>query len=191
VAFHRGTCRGRRSYNAITWYFPQYGQKFNPHAYINACTGRYSMPRTHLVSCADVTVDDAGETASSVLVVAMSCEQATTTIAALPVASYLTPDGEAGGDRRQRDRRPAARQVDRGREAGDSLLNHGADVLAELSALALRDGEAVDELVDRAVENVGGEASHGPPTGQTSDYFRTYQLTTAPPLPSENALCEP
>src|SRR5271157_5255980 len=25
VAFHLGSCRGRRSYNALEWYFPKYG----------------------------------------------------------------------------------------------------------------------------------------------------------------------
>lgn len=41
VLFQRGTCRGRFAYNAIEWYFPQHGEHFNAHAYINACTGEY------------------------------------------------------------------------------------------------------------------------------------------------------
>ncbi len=41
VLFQLGSCRGRRAYDAIEWYFPQHGQHFNPHRYINACTGTY------------------------------------------------------------------------------------------------------------------------------------------------------
>ena len=41
VLFQLGSCRGRRAYDAIEWYFPQHGQHFNPHQYINACTGTY------------------------------------------------------------------------------------------------------------------------------------------------------
>jgi hypothetical protein len=32
VAFKLGSCRGRRAYNAVQWYFPEYGDHFNPHA---------------------------------------------------------------------------------------------------------------------------------------------------------------
>jgi len=28
-------------YRAITWYFPERGGSFNPHVYINICTGEY------------------------------------------------------------------------------------------------------------------------------------------------------
>jgi hypothetical protein len=41
VLFQLGRCHGRRAYDAIEWYFPQHGQRFNPHLYINACTGTY------------------------------------------------------------------------------------------------------------------------------------------------------
>ncbi len=41
VLFQLGSCRGRRAYDAIEWYFPQHGQHFDPHQYINACTGTY------------------------------------------------------------------------------------------------------------------------------------------------------
>jgi hypothetical protein len=32
---------GGRAYDAITWFYPQHGQHFNPHVYVDACTGRY------------------------------------------------------------------------------------------------------------------------------------------------------
>jgi hypothetical protein len=41
VLFRLGSCRGRRAYDAIEWYFPQHGQYFDAHQYINACTGIY------------------------------------------------------------------------------------------------------------------------------------------------------
>ncbi len=41
VAFQLGRCHGRRAYDAIEWYFPAHGQRFNPRQYIDGCTGKY------------------------------------------------------------------------------------------------------------------------------------------------------
>ena len=41
VLFHLGTCKGRPAYDAIEWYFPDHGERFNAGTYINACTGAY------------------------------------------------------------------------------------------------------------------------------------------------------
>jgi hypothetical protein len=41
VAFHLGSCHGRRAYDAIEWYFPQHGDRFNAGDYIDPCTGTY------------------------------------------------------------------------------------------------------------------------------------------------------
>jgi hypothetical protein len=41
VLFQLGSCHGQRAYHAIEWYFPQHGQHFDLHQYINACTGTY------------------------------------------------------------------------------------------------------------------------------------------------------
>ena len=41
VLFQLGTCKSKRAYNAIEWYFPGHGQHFDPRTYINACTGSY------------------------------------------------------------------------------------------------------------------------------------------------------
>jgi len=40
VAFNLGTCSGKPAYTAVEWYFPQYGQLFNPSHYRNICTGQ-------------------------------------------------------------------------------------------------------------------------------------------------------
>lgn len=41
VAFHLGSCHGRRAYDAIEWYFPQHGDRFSGGNYIDPCTGTY------------------------------------------------------------------------------------------------------------------------------------------------------
>ena len=41
VLFQLGQCKHRRAYDAIEWYFPERGEHFKPHQYINACTGTY------------------------------------------------------------------------------------------------------------------------------------------------------
>lgn len=40
-AFDLGYCKGRYMYQAVEWWHPQYGQRFNPSQYINICTGAY------------------------------------------------------------------------------------------------------------------------------------------------------
>lgn len=41
VLSHLGYCHGRRAYDAVEWYFPEHGKRYNPGTYINACTGTY------------------------------------------------------------------------------------------------------------------------------------------------------
>jgi hypothetical protein len=41
VAFDLGTCGNGPAYTAVEWYFPQYGQTFDPGSYIGACNGNY------------------------------------------------------------------------------------------------------------------------------------------------------
>jgi hypothetical protein len=41
VAFHLGTCHGKRAYNAVEWYFPNHGGHFSAGNYVNPCTGRF------------------------------------------------------------------------------------------------------------------------------------------------------
>lgn len=42
VLFKLGSCRHRRAYDAVGWYYPEHGEHFSARRYINACTGRYS-----------------------------------------------------------------------------------------------------------------------------------------------------
>jgi hypothetical protein len=92
VAFHLGSCRGRRSYNALEWYFPKYGQIFNPHHYIDACTGEF-VGSSKSVSCPNVELKEGAGTATGVIVSAMSCASASHLIAEAPVARYVPQGG--------------------------------------------------------------------------------------------------
>lgn len=92
VAFHLGTCHGQRSYNALEWYFPKYGQVFNPHQYIDTCTGA-PVGAIHVIPCANVRLADGAGTATLVNAIALSCASARTLIAEVPVAQYLSSGG--------------------------------------------------------------------------------------------------
>lgn len=40
LAFHLGTCNGKLMYEAVNWYFPEYGQQLDTADYQNMCTGK-------------------------------------------------------------------------------------------------------------------------------------------------------
>ncbi len=92
VAFHLGTCRGQPSYNAIEWFFPKYGQSFNPHSYINICTGKYVGYNPPETECPDVQLADGGM-ATEVKVVDMTCQAASTIIAETNTTKFGTGEG--------------------------------------------------------------------------------------------------
>ena len=50
TAFDLGDCNGQLAYRAINWYFPEYGQSFDPESYINICTGDYVFPEPEPVT---------------------------------------------------------------------------------------------------------------------------------------------
>ncbi len=71
---------------------PRDGGRFDPHEYINTCTGETAgLP--HPSSCADVTLSDGGGRATFVTAIGLSCAGAASLIAALPVARYLPGGG--------------------------------------------------------------------------------------------------
>jgi hypothetical protein len=41
VAFNLGRCAGKLRYEAVTWYFPDQGESFDPKMYEDICTGQY------------------------------------------------------------------------------------------------------------------------------------------------------
>jgi hypothetical protein len=93
VAFHLGMCRVRPSYNAVTWYFPKYGETFNPGSYINACTGKYVGFSLKEVSCPDVRIANSSDVAKRVQVIRMSCASASHLIALSPATRYMKTGG--------------------------------------------------------------------------------------------------
>jgi hypothetical protein len=92
VAFHLGSCRGRPSYNAVEWYFPRYGESFDPYRYINTCTGAYVGVTPHESPCPAVPLAH-GRVARNVTVIHMRCTSARRLIASAPVARYLRSGG--------------------------------------------------------------------------------------------------
>jgi hypothetical protein len=88
VAFHLGTCRGRRSYNAIEWYFPKYDEAFDARTYIDICNGKYHGVSHKTTNCADVPLADGSGTATEVQAISMSCAAARELIAVAPTTRY-------------------------------------------------------------------------------------------------------
>jgi hypothetical protein len=98
IAYHKGTCRGLTAYTAVTWYFPQYGETFNPKTpTYNICTGSFpdatAAASAHPAACPDVTVVGSTTPATSVQVVRATCDAAAQLIASLPVERYRHAGG--------------------------------------------------------------------------------------------------
>jgi hypothetical protein len=93
VAFHLGTCHGYRSYNAIEWFFPKFGQRFDAHRYIDTCTGAYvgALPRS--TSCPNAPLPAGAGSATEVTAIDMSCQEATRLISESPAAQYASAGG--------------------------------------------------------------------------------------------------
>jgi hypothetical protein len=91
VAFNPGTCHGRKAYNAVEWYFPKYGEKFDAHRYINACNGLYVGFRMKITRCGAVSLH--GHTAKSVAAIRVSCSRAKQLIKRAPIGRVLRHGG--------------------------------------------------------------------------------------------------
>lgn len=87
VAFHLGRCRGRLSYNAVEWYFPRYGDAFDPRQYVNTCTGAYVGAQPSMTRCVR------NGTAFDIQVVGISCSAADRLIAGTPLRRYERSGG--------------------------------------------------------------------------------------------------
>ncbi len=88
VAFQLGTCHGHPAYNAIEWYFPKYGQSFNPHSYINICSGKYVGGELRETECPDVQLPAGGGQATEVKAIHMTCAAASAVIAETDTARF-------------------------------------------------------------------------------------------------------
>lgn len=56
IVYRFGQCSGQPSYNAVQWFFPEYGQHFHPNVYIDACNGDYHGFSTRSRECGEVTL---------------------------------------------------------------------------------------------------------------------------------------
>jgi hypothetical protein len=77
----------------VTWFFPKYDQTFDPHQYINACTGEYIGFSAPTIRCTDALTADHRYRATEVAVIGMSCQSAHRLIAVAPVARYFASAG--------------------------------------------------------------------------------------------------
>jgi hypothetical protein len=86
VAFNRGTCGGMRSYNAIEWFFPRYGESFSPSQFIRTCsTNRMRVQAPHEEHCPDVTLSDGVTVLSEIDTIHVTCPDADALITQAPV----------------------------------------------------------------------------------------------------------
>ena len=93
VAYDLGRCRGRRAYRKIHWFFPKYGESFDPQWwYINICTGGEprSMPSR---KCGSVTVRSPRGRATDIEASSVTCRKARRIVASSPSVRYLHTGG--------------------------------------------------------------------------------------------------
>jgi hypothetical protein len=90
VAFHLGSCNGQPSYNALEWYFPEYGETFSATKFTNACT----QTRVGTVTTSSTPPQcppsrlAGGGTAIEMTAEHMSCKAASQIIAGLPAGPF-------------------------------------------------------------------------------------------------------
>ena len=91
VAFHLGACRGRRAYNALEWYFPEYGETFKPGDYTNPCSHRSvdREPAPTSVEFPSLSLSG-GATVSYLSAAGISCEAADGLIAQVPEGPFYS-----------------------------------------------------------------------------------------------------
>lgn len=91
VAFRLGWCRGYSSYNAVEWYFPQYGQTFRDNAYISDCVGAFVEPPVRSYDCRNVMAAGGQLVATSVVAFDWSCAAGRALIASTTAGEDAIP----------------------------------------------------------------------------------------------------
>jgi hypothetical protein len=94
VAFHLGKCHGYRSYNAIEWYFPKYGETFDPRGYINACTGAYHGADPPSRFCSPIRLADGSGRAREIEATHIRCSRVRKLIARSRAGHYARDGGQ-------------------------------------------------------------------------------------------------
>jgi len=92
VAYDLGTCRGKRAYRKLQWFFPKYGGSFDPQEFTNICTGGGSLGRPSK-ECGHVALRSPRGRASHIQASGVTCRQARQLVAGSPSARYLNHGG--------------------------------------------------------------------------------------------------
>jgi hypothetical protein len=92
VAYDRGSCKGHLAYRKIEWYFPSYGQSFEPGAFQGICgqgDARYIPPPR----CGDATIGSGEAQASNIQAKGIGCVNARELVANSPALQYFNSGG--------------------------------------------------------------------------------------------------
>lgn len=93
VAYDRGSCAGHIAYRKIEWYFPGYGETFEPSLFQDIC-GNHDYPRYVAPPKCGSTAISAGEGyATSVEAEGISCAKARELVANSPAMQYFNSGG--------------------------------------------------------------------------------------------------
>ncbi len=93
VAFRLGTCKGRAAYLAEEWFFPEYGEHFDPSRALSLCTSAATPPSlaaaepAEPVKCPPTAMSGAG-TATEVTAVSLSCTEVSRIISHIVAGPY-------------------------------------------------------------------------------------------------------
>ena len=94
VAYDLRSCHGHRAYLKVTWYFPQYGQTFEPSAYQDTCGNSY--PDHHYTpptECGPTAISSPQGYAEQVSAQGIACAAALQLVAGSPAVAYLHTGG--------------------------------------------------------------------------------------------------
>jgi hypothetical protein len=92
VAYDRGPCRGRVAYRKIEWYFPSYGETFEPNQFQDICGHNY--PRyVAPPQCGTVAIGSGEGVATSIQARGIGCAQARELVANSPAMRYFNGGG--------------------------------------------------------------------------------------------------
>lgn len=92
VAYDLGRCGGHLAYRKLSWYFPEYGQRFERQQFMGICGNGYS-PYRPPTACGPIAIVSPEGFAESVSAQGLSCPEALGLVANSPAVSYLYSGG--------------------------------------------------------------------------------------------------
>ena len=93
MAYDRGSCRGHVAYRKIEWYFPSYGQSFEPNEFQEICGGHDYPRHVEPPECASTAIDAGEGLATSIRAKGISCVKARELVANSPAMHYFSDGG--------------------------------------------------------------------------------------------------